>query len=242
MLGDIRKLVHGSSVQVGRSEDGENNVGVEEHVVVDNRLAGNSFPDSKGRNAKHGVSTLGDFKLTQGFATVSVITKERIKVEWIKVVIPSDTFTPDLGHVVHVLATNGRVVRPTKGRGSLKSSNGSKHTQNSNQANGVEAVQDGRRTAVLEHKVGCNHFGEGPSDNRQHGETSMASLAFLHVVKIEFLTQAKGIESKITSVRTVEIGRTGQEGKGDGVVNALESATVGAKLDEVEMWRWTDMV
>ena len=230
VLADIRDLVELRPGKVGNGEKGKEGVWMEEHVVFNNGFAGQCLHNGKVGDAKHGVTPLCNLDAADGSAALCVVSERIVQIERVKVVVTSHTVVPDQAHVTLVFVAKLGAGGPSETGLVLKDTKGSKEGQDSGSTNRVESVQDRGSTAVLKHKGRSEEFRHWPSNNSEHGETSVTEFTFLHVVQIERVAETTRIKADITGVRTIQVGRPIKERKSFGVRQTVEAATTVATL------------
>ena len=133
---------------------------------------------------------------------------------------------PHFRHILLVDHAHWLIVDATKRRLELKISQRPENCGNCQKGNGVNSVQYGRSTSILEHPVRGNKFRKRPSDYGQHSKSSMSKFRFLHGVQVILLSETKGVESVVSCVRTVQCRGASHERQGNRVLPIVVASTV----------------
>mmetsp|Transcript_460 Transcript_460/g.611 ORF Transcript_460/g.611 Transcript_460/m.611 type:complete len:244 (-) Transcript_460:116-847(-) len=176
-------------------------------------MTGQSLQSGESSDSCHGPTSMRNLQLTHCLATVGGVSEQTVKVQGIKIVVTGHSVLPYIGHVLGVLLSNLCVINTTERSLVFKVSEPSKDGSYSNKGKRVKSVEDRGCNMVgsVKHKVGPDKLSEGPSDNRKHRQSCVSDLCLHHCVHIEVLRKPKWVESDISSVGSVEVGRALQK-------------------------------
>ena len=223
---DLVNLVEGEPPD---AEGGEEGVGLEEHAVLHDGVAGEGLPGGEGRDGHHGPPAVGDLELAHGLAADGAVAEGVVEAEGVEVVVAGDAVLP---HVLHVgpvlLAELGADRVETEGGFELGEAKAGKDGGGGEEGDGIEAVEDrgGEVVRSLQHPVGSHELREGPGDDCNHCEAGVTDLGLHHGVQVEGFGKAERVEAIIAGVSAIELAGALEHRHGKRHLHIIVAATI----------------